>query len=76
MESNARAEAFADHLEKVQWAVRPCVAAPRVAELCSDTLPTSEGPIISMEVHAAVQKLKAGKVAVEVSAEVLKAICA
>ncbi len=75
VESHERAETLADHLEKVQWAVRPSVAAPTAAESCPDVLPTCEGPITSMEVQAAVQRLKTGKAVVEVSAEVLKAIC-
>ena len=75
VESCNRAETFAKHLETVQWAVPHVTAVPDQTAI-GTPLPTCVGPLTEEEVTKAVKQLKNGKAAVEVPAEVLKAICA
>ena len=73
VESVQRAETFAEHLEKIQWAVRPmedmAESGPIGPPIC-----TADGDVTEEELEAAVRKLKHGKAAVEVPAEYLKAV--
>ena len=73
VESNDRAETFARHLEKVQWAVRHLSDVVPNDKLGS-TLQTCSGEIQAEELRAAVKQLKSGKAAVQVPAEYLKAV--
>ena len=58
--SELRAETLADHLERIQWAVRPTSAVPARGAL-NDTLTINSGPITREEVLKAARSLKQGR---------------
>ena len=73
VESFERSETFAEHLESVQWAVRP------LAEVCETRhlgpiLETSAAEISAAELEKAIKQLKNNRAAVQVPAEYLKAV--
>jgi len=73
VESIDRAETFAQHLETVQWAVRP-VNASVVRPALGPQIPTCSGTITVEELRDAVKKLKLNRAAVQIPAEYLRAL--
>ena len=62
--SEDRAETLAEHLENVQWKVRPATLVPGTAQL-QDVLPQTATPFTYPELRKTTQKMKAGKVVKE-----------
>jgi hypothetical protein len=61
VESDLRAETLADHLEKVQWAVRPVSLREGQTGLISNVLPVELGNITKSEICSAAKQLNIGK---------------
>ena len=61
VESNTRAETLADHLEKVQWAVRTSAVPPPRFSLYDDELPVKLDDVTEAEVVKAATCLKLNK---------------
>ena len=57
VDSDARAETFAEHLEKIQWAVRPTTVMQNT-EAINEPLPVEVGAVTDDEVGKAAAKLK------------------
>ena len=71
VESAARSETFAKHMESIQWAVRPVTAmgdCPQIGQLHTNDL-----EITSDEMLTAVKQLKSKRAAIQTPAEYLKA---
>jgi hypothetical protein len=73
VESFERSETFAEHLENVQWAVRPLAEICGTCSLGPD-LETSTAEISPAELEKAIKQLKDKRAAVQVPAEYLKAV--
>ena len=61
VESNLRAETLAEHLEKVQWAVRPVSMTEGKTGLIANLLPVELGNITKSEICSAAKHLNTGK---------------
>jgi hypothetical protein len=68
-----RSETFAEHLEQVQWAVRPLADACESCHLGPE-LETATLEISAAELETAIKHLKNNRAAVQVPAEYLKAV--
>jgi hypothetical protein len=73
VESNQRADTFANHLETVQWAVRPMSDMVQRPPL-GPVIPSCEGQITPEELRIAIKQLKLHRAAVQVPAEFLRAL--
>ena len=73
VESVMRAETFAEHLEKVQWAVRPLTAVESTSPL-GQPLQSRISEITEGELRIAVKQLRSKRAAIQVPAEYLKAV--
>ena len=59
--TDERSETLAEHLEKIQWAVRPCTVVEGLRPALWEGLPVTCGPVMDGEVQDAVCKLKNNK---------------
>ena len=73
MESNQRADTFAQHLEEVQWAERPMHPREERPTLGA-TIPSETWTITVLELQEAIRKLKTKRAAVQEPAEYLRAL--
>ena len=73
VESSQRADTFATHLETVQWAVRPMNTLEGRPPLGA-SLPVSTQTIALEELRKAIRQLRSNRAAVQVPAELLKAL--
>ena len=61
--SEERAETLAEHLEKVQWEVRPTSLTPGSDDILREPLPVSLEPFAHPELRKAIRKMRNGKAA-------------
>jgi len=59
--SEERAATLAEHLEKVQWCVRPITLIPGADECLNPEIPIKEGLIEMVELRKAIRKMKSGR---------------
>ena len=59
--SSERPETLADHLERIQWKVRPVTELPEQRQPLRDPLPIKDGSFEHVELRKAINKLRSGK---------------
>jgi hypothetical protein len=76
--SEQRPETFAEHLETMQWRVRPVTLIPNAAPPIFERIPVDDGPFTENELLKAIAKMKNGKAVKKGDApiEVFKALAA
>ena len=78
VDTDARAETFAQHLEKLHWYVRPVILVPGTDEQLYELPNLDVGTFTLAELRAGVRKLKSGRAprVGDIPAKYLKALAA
>ena len=74
VDSAARSDTFAQHLEKMQWAIRPLTASSENLDSLGPEIESRFGDVTWEELRKGVRQLKNNTAAIQVPAEFLKAV--